>query len=125
MAKDVKQEFSGCQNGRVSCSEEKKVAVPRTKTAAELTKLAPLATIVPQRLSGPASAIARLRDPTDTAASADTVRAVPEAMAKVARISAHIKPCDAANMMTSKAPVQGLMPSENDIARALLQYSRP
>src|ERR1700744_1450154 len=105
-------EFPGRQNGRVSCSEAKKNAVPNTKTAAELTKLAPSATTVPQRLSAPASMIARLRDPTESAASADTVSAVPKAIAKVAKIPAHIKPCDAANMMTSKAPVHGLMPIE-------------
>ncbi len=74
----------------MSCKDAKKKAVPSTKTVAELTKLTPLATIVPQRLSAPASMIARLRDPTDSAASADKVRAVPQAIEKVANIHAHI-----------------------------------
>lgn len=113
------------QNGRVGCNEAKKNIVPSTKTAVELSRLALRATYGPQRLSAPAIAIARLRDPTDSAARLDTVNAVPKAIAKVARTPAQTRPWVAAKIMTSKAPVQGRTPIENEIARARAHESSP
>ena len=82
----------GDQKGRIVCSDAKKKATPRTKTAAELAMPTPRAIAVPQRPSPPASEIARLREPTVKAASVDTVIAVPKAIANVASTPAHSAP---------------------------------
>ena len=121
----TRREFVAFQNGRTSWNDAKKKTVPSTKTAAELTTLALRATKSPHRLSAPARMIARLREPTDTAANADTVKAVPNAIANVARMPAQIIPCVAAKMITSKAPVHGRMPIENAMASARLHDSLP
>jgi len=113
------------QNGRTSWNEAKKKTVPSKNTTAELRTLALRATKLPHRLSAPAKTIARLREPTDIAASADTVKAVPNAIANVARMPAQIIPCVAAKMMTSNAPVHGRMPIENAMASARLHDRSP
>jgi len=67
----------------------------------------------------PPSLSASSREPSASVASAATVSAVPNAMAKVAATPAQNKPWVSAKMSTRIAPEHGLMPTENTTAMIL------
>lgn len=73
----------------------------------------------------PAMRVARSRDPTARAASADTVIAVPTDIAKVEAMPAHIKPRPFATKRTPMAPVQGRMPTASAKVSARFQDHSP
>ena len=73
----------------------------------------------------PAILVARLREPTAIAASADTVIAVPSAIANAAKTPAHIIPIDDAKISTRIAPLQGRMPIDSASVQASLHDHAP
>ena len=73
----------------------------------------------------PPSFKASSREPSASTASAATVSAVPNAMAKVAATPAQNRPCVSAKMSTRMAPEQGLIPTENTTAAILCHDMGP
>ena len=105
-----------CQNGRAGSQRGEKQQRPEQQNdhraadgAAGPHRIGPGA-LVPPSLS------ASSREPSASVASAATVMAVPNAMAKVAATPAQNRPWVTAKTSTRMAPVQGLIPTENTTA---------
>src|SRR5262245_46757800 len=114
------------QNGCVLLSEPTKNAAPMTSTSAAAPTPAASCTRPPHfDERPPAMRSAKPRNPTADAASADTVMAVPTAIAKVENTPAHQSPWLMAKKKTRIAPVQGRMPTAKAMANARFQDHSP
>ncbi len=104
------------------------------KASPSLSSVAPASSAHPYLQSSPPSSerksfaparAASSREPTARDASAETVIAVPIAMAKVAATPAQNRPWLSANTRTRIAPEHGLMPTEKTTAAILRHDSCP
>ena len=114
------------QNAAWGPSEPTNRIKPKTSTASDPPTPATVRTAPDHReLPTPPRRMASSRDPTASAARAETVMAVPSAMANVAKTPAHSSPCDSANPRTKIAPVHGRMPTAKARPRARVQDQSP
>src|SRR5665648_20252 len=115
----------GNQNGLVGPSE----AANRTSPESRTTMAPPIAqmvhTALAQLLLPPPSLRASSREPSASVARTATVRAVPNAMAKVAATPAQNRPWVRAKTSTRMAPEHGLMPTETTTARTFRHDNGP